>query len=56
MTKIAIPQELAFIIEDSILNGLIEENISKQHNVKIRKFPRTTVDDLIYHIHPILRN
>ena len=56
MTKIVIPQELAFIIEDSILNGLIEENISKQHNVKIRKFPRTTVDDLIYHIHPILRN
>ena len=43
------------IIGDSILNGLIEENLSKQHNVTIRKFPRTTVDDLSYHVHLILR-
>ena len=43
------------IIGDSILNGLIEENISKQHNVRIRKFPGATVDDLNYHVHPILR-
>ena len=40
---------------DSILNGLIEENLSKQHNVRIRKFPGATVDDLNYHVHPILR-
>ena len=39
----------------SILNGLIEDNHSKQHNVRIRKFHRATVDDLSYHIHPILR-
>ena len=32
---------------DSILNGLIEENLSKQHNVRIRKFPRATVDEII---------
>ena len=38
-----------------ILNGLITENISKQHNVRIRKFPGATVDDLNYHVHPILR-
>ena len=36
------------IMGDSILNGLIEENISKQHNVRIRKFPGATVDDLMY--------
>ena len=39
---------------DSILNELIEENISKQHNARIRKFPGATVDDLDYHVHPIL--
>ena len=33
---------------DLILNGLIEENLSKQHNVRIRKFPGATVDDLNY--------
>ena len=38
---------------DSILNGPIEENLSKQPNVRIRKFPQATVDDL-YHVHPIL--
>ena len=42
-------------MEASILNGLIEENLSKQHNVRIRKFPGATVDDLNYHVHPILR-
>ena len=42
-------------MRDSILNGLIEENLSKQHHVRIRKFPGSTVDDLNYHVHPILR-
>ena len=37
------------------MNGLIEENLSKQHNVRIRKFPRATVDDFNYHLNPILR-
>ena len=40
---------------DSILNGLIKENLSKQHNVTIRKFAGATVDDFNYHVHPILR-
>ena len=40
---------------DSILNELIEENLSKQHNVRIRKFPGPTMDDLNYHVHQILR-
>ena len=38
----------------SILNGEIEENLSKQYNVKIRKFSGATVDDLNYHVHPVL--
>ena len=54
-TKISIPPGTCVIIGDSILNGLIEENLSKQHNVRIRKFPGATVDDLNYHVHPILR-
>ena len=40
---------------DSILNGLIEENLFRQHNVRIRKFPGVIVDGLNYHVHPILR-
>ena len=40
---------------DLILNGLIEKNLSKQHNVRIRKFYCATVDDLNYHVYPILR-
>ena len=36
------------IMRDSILNGLIEENLSKQHHVRTRKFPGATVDDLNY--------
>ena len=43
------------IMGDSILNGLIAENLSKQHNVRIRKYPGATVDDLDYHVHSILR-
>ena len=39
---------------ESILNGLIEENFSKQHDVRIRKYSRATVDDLNYHVHQIL--
>ena len=49
------PRGTCVFIGDSILNGLIEENISKQYNVRIRKFPGATVDDLNYHVHPILR-
>ena len=40
---------------DSILNGLIEENLSKQHNVRIRKFPGAIVNDISCHVYLILR-
>ena len=48
------PTGTCVIIGDSILNGLIEENLSKQLNVRIRKFLGATVDGLSYHLHPIL--
>ena len=34
------------IIGDSILKGIIEENLPKKHNIRKRKFPGATVDDL----------
>ena len=37
------------------MNGLIEENLSKQHNIRIRKFPAAIADDLNYRVNPILR-
>ena len=40
---------------NSILNRLIEENLSKQHNVRIRKFPGATADNLSNCVHPIQR-
>ena len=49
------PPGTCVIIGDLILSGLIEENLSKQHNIRIRKFPGAIVDDLSYHGHPILR-
>ena len=49
------PPGTCVVMGDSVLNGLIEENLSKQHNVRIRKFPGATVYDLNYHVHPILR-
>ena len=48
------PPGTCVIIGDSILNGLIEENLSKQHNIRIRKFPAAILDDLNYRVHPIL--
>ena len=38
---------------DSILNGLIRENI-KQYNVGIRKFPGAAVDDRNRNVHSML--
>ena len=35
---------------DSILNGVIERNSSNNRSVKIRKFPRATVDYLQHHV------
>ena len=40
---------------DSILNGVIERNLSNDRSVKVRKFPGATVDDLRHHALPIIR-
>ena len=37
------------------MNGIIEENLSKQHNIRIRKFAAAIADDLNYRVNPILR-
>ena len=47
------PPGSCVIMGGSILNRLTEENFSKQHNVRIRKFHGATEDDLSYHVHPI---
>ena len=49
------PPGTCVIIGDSIFSGLIEENISKQHNVRISKFPGAIVNDISYHVYLILR-
>ena len=38
-----------------ILNGLIELNLSKKHNIGVRKVSGATVDDLNHRVHPILK-
>ena len=48
------PLGASLFTKDSISNALIEENLSKQHNVRIRKFPGVNVDDLNHHVHPVL--
>ena len=40
---------------DSILNGVIERNLSNDQSVKVTKFPGATVDDLRHHVLPIIR-
>ena len=40
---------------DSILNGVIERNLSNDQSVKVRKFPEATVDDLRHRVLPINR-
>ena len=40
---------------DSVLNGVIERNLSNNPSVKIRKIPGATVDDLRHHALPIIR-
>ena len=44
-----------FIIGDSMIKGLAERGISKDHNVKVRPQPGCTTEDIEDHIKPILR-
>ena len=42
------------IIGDSLLNGIVEKKLSKEGNVKVRKFPGCSSDDLLHHIIPTI--
>ena len=49
------PPNTCVLMGDSILNGVIERNLSNDRSVKVRKFPGATVDDLRHHALPIIR-
>ena len=44
-----------FIIGDSILNGISEHGLNKNHDVKVRSHSRPTSQDINDHIKPIIR-
>ena len=44
-----------FVVGDSIINGIEEKGLSKKHNVRLRKCPGDTTEDLLDHIKPIAR-
>ena len=51
-----LPQSTNSILNgDSILNDVIERNLSNERSVKVRKFPGAIVDDLHHHALPIIR-
>ena len=48
------PKNTTLIVGDSIINGVLEEELcGGGHNVKVRNFPSATVDDLNNHIIPL---
>ena len=49
------PLNICVLMGDSILNDVIERNLSNDLSVKVRKFPGATVDDLRHHALPIIR-
>ena len=49
------PPNTYVLMGDSILNGIIERNLSNGRSVKVRKFPGATVDDLRHYALPIIR-
>ena len=42
------------IIGDSILNGLVDKGLAKNGNIKTRKYPGCTTDDLKHHVIPTI--
>ena len=50
------PDGTTFIIRDSILNGIIQEQLSRKGRVvKVHNFQGATVDDLKHHVIPLIR-
>ena len=48
-------RKTVFIIGDSMIKGLAERGISKDHNVKVRPQPGCTTEDTEDHLKPIIR-
>ena len=46
------PPNTCVLMGDSILNGVIERNLSNYLTFKVRKFHEATVDDLPHHAQP----
>ena len=44
-----------FVLGDSIINGIEEKGLSKKHNVRLRKFPGDSTEDLLDHVKPVAR-
>ena len=49
------PPNTCVLMGDSILNGVIETNLSNDQSVKVRKFPEATVGYLRHHTLPIIQ-
>ena len=49
------PPNTCVLMSDSILNGVIERNLSNDRSVKVRMFPGATVYDLGHRALPIIR-
>ena len=43
------------IIGDSILNGLVDKGLSKNGNIKTRKYPGCTTSDMKHHVIPTIQ-
>ena len=44
-----------FVLGDSIINGIEEKGLSKKHNVRLRKCPGDSTEDLLDHVKPVAR-
>ena len=44
-----------YVLGDSIINGIEEKGLSRNHIVKVRKYPGDNTEDLIDHVKPIIR-
>ena len=44
-----------FVLGNSIINGIEEKGLSKKHNVRLRKCPGDSTEDLLDHVKPVAR-
>ena len=44
-----------YVLGDSIINGIEEKGLSRNHIVKVRKYPGDNTEDMIDHVKPIIR-